>query len=187
MIKKKRREQMLSSLSRNWWLLALRGIAAIIFGVLALVWPSLTVLSLVVLFGALAFVEGVFSVTAAIASHRNNESWWAMLLAGLAGIIFGLLTWVWPEATALALLYLIATWALVTGGFEVAAAIKLRKLINNEWLMIAGGLLSILVGVLLVLFPGAGALGVMWLIGSYAIAFGVLQIVLSFRVKSLAP
>ncbi|MBN1369508.1 MAG: DUF308 domain-containing protein [Dehalococcoidaceae bacterium] len=177
---------MLSSLSRNWWLLALRGIAAIIFGVLALVWPALTVFSLVVLFGALAFVQGVFSITTAIIVHKKNENWWAILLAGVAGIIIGLMTFFWPGVTALALLYLIAAWAVVTGSFEVAAAIKMRKLIKNEWLMIAGGLLSILVGVLLVLFPGAGALSVMWLIGSYAIALGVLQIVLSFRVKSLA-
>ncbi|KTB49341.1 hypothetical protein DEALK_02540 [Dehalogenimonas alkenigignens] len=178
---------MLSSLSRNWWLLALRGIAAIIFGVLALVWPSLTVLSLVVLFGALAFVEGVFSITTAIAVHKKNEYWWAILLAGVAGIIIGLITFFWPDVTALALLYLIASWALITGGFEIAAAIKLRKLINNEWVMILGGLLSILVGVLLVVFPGAGALSVIWLIGSFAIAFGILQIVLAFKVKSLAP
>jgi uncharacterized membrane protein HdeD (DUF308 family) len=107
------------------------------------------------------------------------------LLEGLAGIIIGVLTLFWPGATALALLYFIAAWALVTGIFEIVAAIQLRRLITNEWLMILSGILSIVFAVLLVLFPGAGALSLMWLIGAYAILFGILLISFAFRLRGL--
>ena len=163
---------MVNLVSRNWWFLALRGLAAITFGILALIWPSVTVLALVILFGAFAFVDGVFSVTTAVVSHKKNEYWWALLLAGVAGIIFGLLTWFWPGATALVLVYLIAGWALVTGIFQIVAGIQLRKIIPGEWMLLLSGIAYTIFGIFLVRFPGDGALGLVWAIGFYAVMAG---------------
>ena len=176
---------MLTLLERHWWVFALRGLFAVIFGVLALVWPGATLMALVLLFGAYALVDGVFAVVSGIASYGHNERWWAVLLEGVAGIIIGLLTFFWPGTTALVLLYFIAAWAFVTGIFEIVAAIQLRRLIPNEWMMILSGLLSIIFGLLLFVFPGAGALGLIWLIGVYAIAFGILLISLAFRLRGI--
>ena len=166
--------QSLSTLNapvRHWWTLALRGLFAVLFGIMAFVWPGITLASLVILFGAYAFVDGVFAIVAAV-EHR--ERWWALVIEGLAGIAAGIITVVWPGITALALLYVIAFWAMATGVFEIAAAIKLRKLIEGEFLLALSGVASIAFGLLLLFRPGAGALGVVWLIGSYALVFGVL-------------
>lgn len=176
---------MLAMLARNWWVLALRGVFAIIFGILALVWPLTALITLVLLFGAYALVDGVFAVIAGIASIGRDQRWWAMLLEGLAGIIIGLLTFFWPGNTALILLYFIAAWALITGVLEIVAAIQLRRLITNEWMLILGGVLSIIFGVLLFAFPGSGALSLVWLIGIYAIIFGISMIALAFRLRSM--
>jgi len=172
-------------LARNWWVLALRGVFAIIFGVLALIWPALTLLVLITLFGAYALVDGIFAVIAGIASYGRNERWWAVLLEGVAGIILGVLTFLWPGTTALVLVYFIAAWALITGIFEIVAAIRLRKEIEGEWMMVLSGIVSILFGLFLVVAPGAGALGLTWVIGAYAIVFGILLLILAFRLRSL--
>jgi uncharacterized membrane protein HdeD (DUF308 family) len=177
---------MLATLSRYWWVLALRGVVAIIFGVLAVIWPALTLFTLVLLFGAYAFVDGIFAVVAGITSRERDQRWWATVLEGVAGIIFGVLTFVWPGMTALVLLYFIAAWAFVTGILEIVAAVQLRKVITNEWMLILGGIVSIIFGVLLALFPGAGALGLTWMIGIYAIVFGILFIILAFRLRGMA-
>jgi uncharacterized membrane protein HdeD (DUF308 family) len=174
---------MLAMLARNWWVFALRGLLAIIFGVLAFIWPGLTLLTLVLLFGVYALVDGVFAVVSGIASYGRNERWWAVLLGGVAGIVIGLLTFFWPGTTALALLYFIAAWALVTGILQIVAAIQLRRVITNEWMMILNGIASIIFSVLLFIFPGAGALSLLWLIGAYAIVFGILLIILAFRLR----
>ena len=176
---------MLATLARNWWVFVLRGVLAILFGIAAWVWPGLTLTALVYLFGAYALVDGVFAVVAGIASRGENRRWWGELLVGVAGIVLGILTFVWPGVTALALLYLIAAWALVTGVFEIVAAIQLRAVIENEWLLGLGGLASVLFGVLLIVFPGAGALGLLWLIGAYAVLFGVLVIALGLRLRGM--
>jgi uncharacterized membrane protein HdeD (DUF308 family) len=177
---------MLSTLSRYWWVLALRGVVAIIFGVLAVIWPALTLFTLVLLFGAYAFVDGIFAVVAGISSRERDQRWWAAVLEGIAGIIFGVLTFFWPGMTALVLLYFIAAWALVTGVLEIMSAIRLRQVIDNEWTLILGGILSVIFGVVLFLFPGAGALGLTWLIGVYAIVFGIMFLVLAFRLRGMA-
>jgi uncharacterized membrane protein HdeD (DUF308 family) len=177
---------MVSTLARYWWVLALRGVLAIIFGVLALIWPALTLFTLVLLFGAYAFVDGIFAVISGITSRDRDQRWWAVVLEGIAGIIFGVLTFFWPGMTALVLLYFIAAWALVTGVLEIVAAVRLRQVIDNEWAMIVGGILSIIFGVLLFLFPGAGALGLTWMIGIYAILFGVMFLILAFRLRGMA-
>jgi len=176
---------MLTTFARKWWALALRGVIAIIFGILAVIWPAITLLTLVLLFGAYSFVDGVLAVIAGIASRQRSDRWWAVLLEGVAGIIIGLLTFFWPGVTALVLLYLIAAWALITGVLEIVAAIQLRRVITNEWFMILSGVVSIIFGLLLIIFPGAGATGLVWLIGIYAIAFGVLLVILAFRLRSM--
>jgi len=167
------------------WVVALRGVFAIVFGVLAIVWPGLTLLVLITLFGAYALVDGIFAVIAGIASYGRNERWWAVLLEGIAGIILGLLTFFYPGITALVLVYFIAAWALVTGIFEIAAAIRLRKEIEGEWMMVLSGILSIIFGAFLVAAPGAGALGLTWVIGAYGIVWGILLIILAFRLRNL--
>ena len=176
---------MLATLARNWWVFVLRGVLAILFGVVAWVWPDLTVTVLVALFGAYALVNGGFAVVAGIASHGEDRRWWAEVLVGVAGIILGVLTFAWPDVTALALLYLIASWAIATGVFEIVAAVELRKAIENEWLLGLGGLASVLFGLLLIVFPGSGALGLIWLIGTYAVFFGILLIALGLRLREL--
>ena len=176
---------MFTQLFRNWWMFAVRGVAAIIFGVLALIWPGQTLQALVLVFGAFALVDGIFAVIVGIASRRYFERWWAVLLEGVAGVVIGLVTFFWPNITGLALLYLIAAWALITGIFEIVAAIQLRRVITGEWMMILGGLLSIIFGVLLFVFPSAGAISLVWVIGIYAIVFGILEIVFAYRLHAL--
>jgi uncharacterized membrane protein HdeD (DUF308 family) len=176
---------MLEKITRNWWMFGLRGMIAIIFGVVAFARPEQALQALVLLFGAYALVDGSFAIFTGIASRRYFERWWAVLLEGVAGVVIGLLTFFWPNITALILLYFIAAWALITGVFEIVAAIQLRRVITGEWMMVLGGLLSILFGVLMFVFPGAGALSVIWLIGIYAIVFGTSEIIFAFRMRSL--
>ena len=145
-------------LRRYWWVIALRGLLAIIFGVLTFTWPALTADALVLLFGAYALVDGIFATIAGFQSRGRETRWWAGLLEGLAGVAIGVITFVWPGVTALALLYLIATWAVVTGIFEVWAAVQLRREITGEWLLVLSGLASLVFGVLLIVQPGVGVL-----------------------------
>lgn len=174
---------MFGEMTRYWWVLALRGAFAVLFGVLAFAWPGVTLSALVLLFGAYALVDGVFALVHAAAGGAGVR--WPLALEGLVGVLAGLGTLAWPEITALALLYLIAAWAIVTGLLEVVGAIRLRRVIDDEWLLGLSGLASVVFGVLLVLWPGAGALAVVWLIGSYAVVFGVLVIALAFRLRSI--
>jgi uncharacterized membrane protein HdeD (DUF308 family) len=176
---------MLEKISRNWWMFALRGVVAIIFGIVAFAQPEQALQALVLVFGAYALVDGIFAMFAGIAFRRHFERWWAVLLEGVAGVIIGLLTFFWPNITALILLYFIAAWALITGIFEIVAAIQFRRVITGEWMLILGGLLSIAFSVLLFVFPGAGAVSVIWLIGTYAIVFGISEIIFAFRLRSL--
>ena len=173
-------------LARNWWALVLRGLFAVLFGITAFAWPGITLGALVLLYGAYSLVDGVFAVAAALVGRPRGMPWWALLLEGLAGIAVGIMTFAWPGITALVLLYLIAAWAIVTGVFEIVAAIRLRKEIRGEWMLALSGVLSVLFGIALVVNPGAGALAVVWLIGAYAITFGILLITLGFRLRSFA-
>ncbi len=172
-----------TTLARNWWAIALRGVAAIIFGILAFVLPGITLAALVLLFGAYAFVDGVFSLVAAVRGRGGDEPWWALVIEGLAGIAAGLITFFLPGLTALTLLYVIAAWSLVTGVLEIVAAVRLRKTITNEWWLVASGVLSVAFGVLLALFPGPGALALVLWIGAYAVVFGALLVGLAFRLR----
>jgi uncharacterized membrane protein HdeD (DUF308 family) len=173
-------------LARNWWALALRGLAAVLFGIMAFAWPGMTLGVLVLLYGAYALVDGVLAIIAAVAGRTSGMPWWALLLEGVLGITVGILTFAWPGITALVLLYLIAAWAVATGVFEVVAAIRLRREIRGEWLLALSGIISVLFGIALVINPVGGALAVVWLIGAYAIAFGVLLIALGFRLRGAA-
>lgn len=177
---------MVHALARNWWAVLIRGIAAIIFGCLAFALPGLTGITLVILFGAFAFVDGIFAIIAAIRAAEAHERWIPLLIEGLIGIVIGVVTFMWPGLTGAALYYMIAAWALLTGFFEIIAAIQLRKMIANEWLLVLGGIASIVFGVLLVVYPLAGIFTVIWLIGAYAIVSGVVMIGLSLRLRSLA-
>ena len=176
---------MLDILTRNWWTYAVRGVVAVIFGVVALMWPGQTLQALVLVFGAFALVDGIVAIFAGIASYREFERWWALLLEGVVGVVIGLLTFFWPNITALVLVYFIASWALITGIFEIVAAIQFRRVITGEWAMILSGLLSIIFGILLFVFPGAGAVSLVWLVGIYAIVFGITEIIFAFRLRGL--
>jgi uncharacterized membrane protein HdeD (DUF308 family) len=169
--------------TRYWWALALRGLVAVLFGIAAFVWPELTLRVLVLLFGAFVLADGIFAVLYALGSDVPFRG---MLLAeGLIGIAVGIAALFWTEITQQIILYLIAAWAVVTGILEIAAAIDLRKVIEGEWLLALGGLASVAFGVLVALQPNAGALALIWLIGAYAIVFGVSLIALGFRLRSL--
>jgi uncharacterized membrane protein HdeD (DUF308 family) len=175
---------MVMTLARNWWVLALRGLCAVIFGILAFIWPGITLGALVLLYGAFALVDGVLSIVAAIfKGEGGGRPWWALVLVGLLGIAAGILTFIWPGITALVLLYLIAAWAIVSGIFEIIAAIKLRKEIEGELWLALTGILSVIFGTVLIIRPGAGAIAVVWLIGLYALFFGIFLLALAFKLK----
>ncbi|MEA2511877.1 MAG: hypothetical protein QOJ59_1364 [Thermomicrobiales bacterium] len=174
---------MVIELARNWWALALRGLAAIIFGVVAWIWPDLTVTALVILFGAYALVDGAFAIVTAV-TRRARDDRLILVLQGIAGIALGIMTLVWPDITALTLLYFIAAWAILTGIFEVVAAIRLRRVITGEFLLALSGVASIIFGLAIAIFPGSGAVALVWLIGAYAVVIGILLIMLAFRLRN---
>jgi uncharacterized membrane protein HdeD (DUF308 family) len=167
-----------------WWVLGLRGLLAVLFGLAAIVWPRLTLLVLVLLFGAYALVGGVMAVLVSLQERGVFARWWVLLLEGLAGIAAGVLTFFWPAITALALLYLIAAWAIVTGLFEIAAAFSARLPLALEWTLAVAGILSVVLGIFLAIRPGAGLLGLVWVIGVYAIVFGILLIIRAFQFRT---
>jgi uncharacterized membrane protein HdeD (DUF308 family) len=171
---------------RNWGMLLLRGIAAIAFGILVWLLPGISLAVLVLLFGAYALIDGILGVWVAIAGRKEHEDWWVLFLAGLFGIVVGVITFIAPSLTAIALMFYIAIWAIATGVLEIVASIRLRKEIQGEWRLILGGLASVVFGVLLMAHPANGALVLLWLIAVFAIVFGVLQIVLAFKARRFA-
>jgi len=174
----------LRELAENWWLLLLRGVAAIAFGLLAFLWPDLTLLTLIFLWGLYAIADGIIALWAAIASKGGEIAprWW-LAVVGIAGIVAGALAFVWPGMTALVLLMFIASWAIVIGILQIWGAIRLRREIEGEWLLGLSGLLSVAFGVIMFAQPGAGALAVVWLIGWFAILAGCVYIALAFQLK----
>jgi len=170
-------------LASRWWLVALRGVAAILFGLLTWIAPGAGLLALVIFFGAFALVDGAFMVVWGL-THRRAAHWGWLVLRGVVGIVAGILTFFWPGITALALLVLIGAWAIVTGVTELVAAVRLRHQVRGLWLMGVAGVLSIVFGLFLVLFPGPGALAVTLWIGAYAVLIGVLLVVLAFRIRA---
>src|SRR6266702_5997420 len=176
---------LIETLKRHWWVPVLRGIAAIIFGIIAFVYHGLAIAVLVLLFGAWVLVDGVFRVIGAIGHRASDPDWGFHLIIGILGIIIGFLTFHAPRITALALVIYIAAWALMIGATEIALAVRLRREIKGEWFLILMGLASIVFALLLLWNPLPGALALVWLIGSYAIVFGILGIILGFRLRSL--
>jgi uncharacterized membrane protein HdeD (DUF308 family) len=174
---------MIEVLSRYWWAFVVRGILAIVFGILAYAWPGITLATLVIFFGAYVLIDGIFLIIKTIGNWGESEHRWLLLLEGLLGIGIGLITLVAPGITAIGLLLYIVAWSLATGVLEIAAAIRLRKEIQGEGWMILSGIASILFAILLMVFPGAGALGLIWLIAAYAIVFGVVLVILGFRLR----
>ena len=163
-------------LARNWGWVALRGVVAIIFGLLTIFQPSITLVALVFLFGGYAVVDGVFAIVSAIANRRDEPHWVALLVGGIAGVALGI--------TATVLLYLIGAWAIITGVAEIMVAIRLRTVIEGEWMLVLAGVVSVAFGLVLFIAPGTGALAVVLWIGTYAIIAGILLLALAFRLRS---
>ena len=176
---------MIEALKRHWWVPVIRGIAAIVFGIIAFMYPGITVATLVLFFGAWVLIDGIFRVVGAIGHRASDPDWGWHIVIGIVGIIVGLLTFHAPRITALALIIYIAAWALMVGATEIAFAIKLRREIKGEWFLILMGLASIIFAILLLWNPVAGAAAVIWLIAWYAVVLGILAIFFGFRLKTL--
>ena len=175
---------MLTQFTKTWRMIAFRGVLAIIWGAMTLVWPGISLTVLVLLFGAYALIDGIGTIATAVQSSDSPRGW--PLLHGIAGILAGIMTMLWPGITALGLVYFIAAWALVTGLLQIFAAIELRKEITHEWIPILSGALSVLFGILVAISPATGALSIVWIIGIYAIISGVLFVSLALHLRSLA-
>jgi uncharacterized membrane protein HdeD (DUF308 family) len=176
---------MIDTLKRGWWLLVLRGVFALLFGILTFAWPGITLIALVTLFGAYALINGILTLMLGFRAPKGTPGVGTLVLMGLLGIAAGILAFVYPGATAISLLWIIAFWAIVTGIMEIMAAIRLRKELSNEWMLFLSGALSVAFGVLAILRPGAGALSIIWLIGAYAILFGIMILALAFRIRAM--
>jgi uncharacterized membrane protein HdeD (DUF308 family) len=170
-------------LAANWWALVLRGIAAVVFGVLTFLWPGATIAVLAVFFGVYALIDGILAIVSAVRAAERHRRWGPFLVEGIVGILAGLFALFAPIATAAFFVYILGAWALITGAFEIAAAIRLRRDIPGEWALILTGILSILFGVLLFVAPLAGAVALVWIIGVYAVLFGVLWITVGLRLR----
>ena len=176
--------QLAKVISHTWWMLLLRGLAAVLFGVLTWLQPAISLAALVLLFGAYALADGVLGVWTAVVKHREYDDWWVLLLWGLLGVGVGILTFLAPGITALVLLFYIASWAIASGVLQIVVAIRLRREVTGEWLLLLAGLASVVFGVLLMMQPAAGALTVVWMIGTYAIGFGALLVILSLKART---
>jgi uncharacterized membrane protein HdeD (DUF308 family) len=171
--------------NRTWGGLAFRGVIAILFGILAMARPGITVTGLVYLFGAFVFIDGIFAIAASFNVAQMGGRWFSLLLVGLAGVVIGVLSFMHPAVTATGLVYYLAIWALVTGVLEIAAAFRLRKVVEGEWMLAVAGLLSIAFGIMIAARPTVGMVSLVWLIGAYAIIFGALEIGLAFRLRGV--
>jgi uncharacterized membrane protein HdeD (DUF308 family) len=177
---------MLNFIAREWWVFLVRGVAAIAFGVMALIWPGPTLWALVVMFGAYVLVDGATMLVALIRGDAlARRHGWAVGIMGALGVMAGIVTFAWPDATALSLLYVVAFWAIAMGVFQMIAAIALRREIDGEFWMGLGGLLSVAFGAYLVVFPGTGLLSLVWLVGFWAVVFGVSSLRLAFRLRGI--
>jgi uncharacterized membrane protein HdeD (DUF308 family) len=175
-------DAMSAQLARNWWAIALRGVFAILFGIAALLLPVVTLAALVLLFAAYMVADGILAIIAAVGAARRHERWGWLAFEGIADLIAGTIAFFWPLITVVAFVFLMAIWAIVTGALLTAAALRLH-VAHGRWVMVFGGLVSIIWGVLLIVFPLAGALVLIWWMAAYALFFGVAQLVLAFRLR----
>jgi uncharacterized membrane protein HdeD (DUF308 family) len=173
------------SLAKNWWSLVIRGFLGILVGILTFFWPGITLIALVFLFAGYALVDGVVSLVGAIRAIANRHRWGALLFEGIVGIGAAVITVVWPGITALSLVLVIAAWAIITGIAEIVAAVRLRRHISGEWLLLLAGIASVVFGVLVALVPAAGALVIALWFGAYALVFGIILVALGFRLHSM--
>ena len=173
-------------LSRSWWALLVRGLVTVVFGVLAWLQPGITLTTLMLLFGAYVLTDGLLGVWAAIAGRKENEFWLTLLLAGIVSMGIGVLVLLAPGVTAIVLVFYVAVWAIAKGVLEIVAAVRMRKEIDGEWFLAAGGLCSVALGLFLMVQPGAGAIALLWVIATYAIVFGTLIALLAFKVRRVA-
>ena len=171
-------------LAHNWWMLLLRGIVAVLFGLLCFGYPEITLFVLRVMFGVYALVDGILAIASSISTRPDAPRWWSTLLEGVAGSVLGLLILIWPGVTVFGLLYLIGAWGIITGILEIMAAIRLRRHFTNEWLLILTGAGSVIFGLLILVVPRAGAVAVVWWIGTYAILFGMFYVALALRLRT---
>jgi uncharacterized membrane protein HdeD (DUF308 family) len=169
-------------------LLLIRGVVGVVIGILAFAWPGITIAVLVAIFGIYAIVDGITNLMLGLRRDPLRGRSWAHSLQGIVGIAAGVLAFLWPGITALALVTFIGAWALITGVFEIVAAVRLRKVITGEWMLALSGILSIAFGILVFMFPGAGAVGIAWVLGAYSAAAGIVLIALgiSLRTRTLA-
>ena len=167
-------------------LLLVRGILGVLMGFVAFAWPGITIAALVAIFGVFALIDGITNLVLGLSPSRGEGRSWASILQGIAGIVAGVLTFVWPIVTALALVIFIGSWAIVTGVLEIAAAIRLRKEISGEWMLALSGILSVLFGIVVFLYPAAGAVGIAWILGAYTAAAGFVLIALGIRLRSVS-
>lgn len=177
---------MVERIARGWWVLAIRGGLAVLFGILAILMPGAALTALVTLFGAYALVDGVFALLTAARFTHTDERWGLLLIEGVVGVVAGIVSFVHPAATAFALVYLVAAWAILTGLLEIAAAIRLRKVIAGEWALGALGIVSVLLGVGLLAAPGTGLAAIVWMIGAYALLFGFGLLSLAWRLRRMS-
>jgi len=175
---------MVQALASRWWIFLIRGLAGVIFGIIALAYPGSALIALAILFGAYAFVDGIFALAAAFTGIAGTR-WWALLLEGILGLIVAFVVWTQPVFSTAVLVYAVAIWAIITGVIEIIAGFQLRDVINNEWLYILAGVVSIIFGILVFRDIDAGAIAIAWTIGIYAILFGIMQLGVAFRLNGL--
>jgi uncharacterized membrane protein HdeD (DUF308 family) len=172
-------------MTRNWWAYAIQGLAALIFGILTLVWPSISLVVMIALFGAFAVVTGVMLIAASFNAAKRHLHWGSLLAVGILDVAAGVVTWFWPGLTALALLYLVVAWAAVTGVIYIVASVEMRDAIPHSWLMTLTGVLSLVLAVVLAVDPRDGILSLVWVVGLYAIIGGIAELAFAFHVHSL--
>jgi len=173
------------ALIHNWWSLVLRGSIGVLLGIATFVWPQFTLAGLVTLFGIYAFIDGFISIAGAVRASREHVRWGALVVEGIIGIAAGIIAFFWPAITIISLVYIIGAWALITGIFEIAAAIRLRSHITGEWLLALAGIASIVFGLMLMFVPLAGAIVLAFWFGAYALVFGITLIALGVRLRAL--
>ena len=171
-------------IARNWWSLVIRGLVGILFGIITFAWPGITFAALVIVFGAYALLDGVFSLVGAVKAAQAHERWGVLVFLGVTGIGAGVVTVLWPAITAFVLVCLIAAWAIVTGIFEITAAVRLRRYIEGEWLLALAGIASLVFGILIMIAPLAGALVIAFWVGAYALVSGVMLVTLGIKLRS---
>jgi len=173
---------MINLFAQHWWAIALRGVFAIVFGILAIVLPGVTLASLVLLFAAYMLVDGVLAIIAGVRAARQHKRWWLLVLEGIADLAAGAIAVAWPLITVVVFVFVLGAWAIVSGGLLWAAAFRLN-VAHGRWLMVLGGALSVIWGVLLLFWPIAGAIVLTWWLGGYALLFGGSLIALAFRLR----